>query len=86
MGSASLTRDALLWFAGRVLNAAVRWPCFSFWGGGAPSAGHDIALALLKVEAASEGADLEVPVLGQRRAAEVIPESPYDPKNLRLRM
>jgi len=48
--------------------------------------GHDIALALLKVEEASEGADLEVPVLGQRRATEVIPESPYDPKNLRLRM
>jgi len=48
--------------------------------------GHDIALALLKVEEASEGADLEVPVLGQRRATEVIPESPYDPKNVRLRM
>ena len=48
--------------------------------------GHDVALAILPVELAVPGTELEIPVLGQRRKARVIPESPYDPQALRGRM
>jgi dimethylglycine dehydrogenase len=46
---------------------------------------HDIALALLPPDLTASGTQLEIPVLGQRRAARVIADSPYDPDNLRLR-
>jgi len=47
---------------------------------------HDIALALLPSELAAVGTRFEVPILGVRRAAKIIPDSPYDPENRRLRM
>jgi dimethylglycine dehydrogenase len=47
---------------------------------------HDIALALLPIELTATGTALEVPILGVRRAAKVIADSPYDPQNLRPRM
>jgi dimethylglycine dehydrogenase len=47
---------------------------------------HDIALALLPPDLTSPGTQLEIPVLGQSRAARVIPDSVYDPHNLRLRI
>ncbi|AXH95516.1 GcvT family protein [Ornithinimicrobium avium] len=47
--------------------------------------GHDLALALLHTELGVPGTDLEVPVLGERRPARVIEESPYDPGGERLR-
>jgi dimethylglycine dehydrogenase len=48
--------------------------------------GHDIALALLPPELTAAGTMFEVPVLGARRAARAIADSPYDPDNSRCRM
>jgi dimethylglycine dehydrogenase len=47
---------------------------------------HDIALALLPTELALVGMAFEIPILGVRRTAKIIPDSPYDPRNLRPRM
>ena len=47
---------------------------------------HDIALALLPTELAEIGMAFEIPILGVRRPARVIADSPYDPMNLRPRM
>jgi len=43
-------------------------------------------MAYLDVEYASTGTELEIPILGQRRHAVVIDDSPYDPENSRPRM
>ena len=48
--------------------------------------GHNLGLAYLAAEHAVPGTVLEIPILGQRRAATVIRDSPYDPRNLRPRM
>lgn len=48
--------------------------------------GHDIALALLPLELVSPGTELEVSILGERRAAKVVGDSPYDPEGARGRM
>jgi dimethylglycine dehydrogenase len=48
--------------------------------------GHNLGLAYLAAEHAAPGTALEIPILGQRRAATVIADSPYDPGNLRPRM
>jgi dimethylglycine dehydrogenase len=55
-------------------------------GSYAYTVGHDIAFALLPVELGTPGTELEVPILGERRKARVIAESPYDPEALRGRM
>ena len=55
-------------------------------GGYAYTLGHDVALALLPVELATLGTELEVLILGERRQAHVIPDSPYDPDAARARM
>ena len=47
---------------------------------------HDIALALLPPQHAALGTELDIPVLGMRRRARVIADSPYDPGNARPRM
>jgi len=44
-----------------------------------------LALGMVRPELATPGTDLEVEVLGNRCAARVIPDSPYDPENARLR-
>jgi dimethylglycine dehydrogenase len=44
-----------------------------------------LALAMLRPEHAEPGTDLEMDILGTRHPVTVIPESPYDPENLRLR-
>ena len=46
--------------------------------------GKSLALAMLKPELAIEGQELEIEILGERFAARVIQESPYDPDNRRL--
>lgn len=46
----------------------------------------DLALAFLQSEFASPGTELEVSVLGTRRPAIVIRDSPYDPEDQRARM
>ena len=55
-------------------------------GGYAYTLGHDLALALLPVEFATPGTELEVLILGERRHARVIADSPYDPDAARARM
>lgn len=48
--------------------------------------GRDIALALLPLELGVPGTELEVSILGERRSAKVVPDSPYDPEGERGRM
>ncbi len=48
--------------------------------------GHCIAMAYLDIDYSAEGTELEIPILGERRGATVIAESPYDPGNQRPRM
>jgi dimethylglycine dehydrogenase len=47
--------------------------------------GKSLALAMVRPEFSDRGTEMEVIVLGNRRAARVIAESPFDPDNLRLR-
>jgi dimethylglycine dehydrogenase len=44
-----------------------------------------LALAYVEPEAAEEGTEMEIEILGERKRAKVIPESPYDPENASLR-
>jgi dimethylglycine dehydrogenase len=44
-----------------------------------------LALAMVRPELAKPGTELEMIILGHRYPVTVIPESPYDPDNLRLR-
>ena len=54
-------------------------------GGFAHTLGRDVAFALLPVNLGKIGTALEVPILGERRNATVIADSPYDPQSLRSR-
>ena len=47
--------------------------------------GKSLALAMVRPGLARPGQDLEISILGERYAATVIPESPFDPGNVRLR-
>ena len=47
--------------------------------------GKSLALAMVRPDLATEGTEVEIEILGERRRATVIPESPFDPKNERLR-
>jgi dimethylglycine dehydrogenase len=47
--------------------------------------GKSLALAMVRPEFSQAGGELEVRILGEMRRAIVILESPYDPKNARLR-
>ncbi len=47
--------------------------------------GQSLALAMVKPDLAEPGTQLEIIVLGERRRATVIPESPFDPENAALR-
>ena len=40
---------------------------------------------MVRPEHAEPGTELEMDILGTRHPVTVIPESPYDPENLRLR-
>ena len=44
-----------------------------------------LALAMVRPERAAPGTRMEIDILGQRRPAVVVPESPFDPANERLR-
>jgi dimethylglycine dehydrogenase len=44
-----------------------------------------LALAMVRPEFSGLGTELEMDILGTRHRVTVIPESPYDPENLRLR-
>ena len=47
--------------------------------------GKSLALAYLEAPVAAPGTPLEIEILGARRAATIIPDSPHDPENQRLR-
>jgi dimethylglycine dehydrogenase len=47
--------------------------------------GKSLALAMVRPEFAAPGTDLDIQVLGERRRAIVVGESPFDPDNMRLR-
>ena len=47
--------------------------------------GKSLALGMLKPEFAEPGTGVEIEILGKTYAATVIPDSPFDPKNERLR-
>ncbi len=49
------------------------------------SFGHCLSMAYLDAEHSAIGTELEIPLLGERRRARVIPDSPYDPENQRPR-
>ena len=46
---------------------------------------QSLALAMIRPEFAQEGAKMDIEILGQRYPAAVISESPWDPRNERLR-
>ena len=48
--------------------------------------GHSVSMAYVGTEHSRPGTELEIPLLGERRPATVIEDSPYDPDNRRLRM
>ncbi len=54
-------------------------------GGYGHNLGKSLALAYVRADLATEGTELEVEILGERFAAKVIAESPWDPENERLR-
>jgi dimethylglycine dehydrogenase len=47
--------------------------------------GKSLALGMVSPELGELGTELEIVILGERRRATVIAESPFDPKNERLR-
>jgi dimethylglycine dehydrogenase len=47
--------------------------------------GKSLALAMVRPEFSQVGGEVDVRILGETRRAIVIPDSPYDPKNARLR-
>jgi dimethylglycine dehydrogenase len=59
---------------GRATNGAFGWRL-----------GKSLALGMVKPEHGVLGSELEIQILGERKRATVIEESPYDPENARLR-
>ncbi len=47
--------------------------------------GKSLALAMVPPELTGDGTDFEIEILGERYPATVIPDSPYDPRNERLK-
>jgi dimethylglycine dehydrogenase len=47
--------------------------------------GRSLALAMVRPAHGAVGTELEIQILGERYPATVIPESPYDPENARLK-
>ena len=47
--------------------------------------GTSLALGMLRPDCAAEGSEVEIEILGERYVAKVVPESPWDPSNERLR-
>jgi len=44
-----------------------------------------VALAMVRPEHGAEGTEMDIAILGEKKRARVIPESPFDPENARLR-
>jgi dimethylglycine dehydrogenase len=45
-----------------------------------------LAIGYARSEFATPGTELAIEILGERKRATVLPESPYDPENLQLRL
>jgi dimethylglycine dehydrogenase len=71
-GSEPIWKDGEL--VGRATNGAYGWRL-----------GKSLALGMVRPEHGETGSELELQILGERRPATVIAESPYDPENKRLR-
>jgi len=67
-----------IWKAGRRVG-------FVTSGGYGHTVGHSLAMALVETDAADEGTELSVHVVGVERAAKVIPASPHDPEGTAMR-
>ena len=59
---------------GRATNGGYGWRC-----------GKSLALAMVKPEFAALGTELDITILGEKKRAVVIAESPWDAENVRLR-
>ncbi len=71
-GSEAIYRDGKL--VGRATNGGFAWRL-----------NKSIALAMVKPEHAATGTELEINILGKNYKAVIVPESPFDPENERLR-
>jgi len=67
-----------LWRDGKMVGRATA-------GAYGHSVGKSLALAYVEAGLGSVGTALEIEILGEHFAAKVVPESPHDPENLRLR-
>ncbi len=67
-----------LWAGGNLVGRATN-------GGFGWRTGKSLALGMVRPEFGEVGTELEIQILGERRRATIVPESPYDPGNDRLR-
>jgi dimethylglycine dehydrogenase len=49
------------------------------------STGKSLAVGYVKSDVAQPGTEMKIEMLGKKRAARIIPDSPWDPENARLR-
>ena len=54
-------------------------------GGFGHTLGRSLAMGMIEAEHAAEGTELAAHIVGQERAARVIPPSPYDPEGRAMR-
>ena len=47
--------------------------------------GKSLAVGYVKADAAQPGTELKILMLGKKRAARILADSPWDPENARLR-
>ena len=71
-GSEPVTRNGVA--VGRTTSGGFGW-----------RTGKSLALAMVRPEFATPGTELDIRVLGEPKRAIVVPESPFDPENRRLR-
>jgi dimethylglycine dehydrogenase len=71
-GSEPVTRDGVA--VGRTTSGGYGW-----------RTGKSIALAMVRPDLASVGTELDIQVLGEKRRAILVEDSPFDPENARLR-
>jgi dimethylglycine dehydrogenase len=78
IGDADPIGNEPLWINGKMTGRATA-------GAHGHFIGKTLALGYIQAEHAAVGTDLEIEILGNRHPAKIIPESPHDPKNERLR-
>lgn len=78
VGDADARGSEPVWHGGALVGRATS-------GGYGWRLGKSLALAMVQPEFGAAGTELEIQILGERRRATVLAESPYDPDNARLR-